>query len=78
MRSLLSSPSVLLAAALFSTLRQHVCASAAFPVDVDDLDPLKTCKRREVRLIESDNKVYMYGGQSWVRNGTETPFQVTS
>ncbi|KAF2261136.1 hypothetical protein CC78DRAFT_619630 [Lojkania enalia] len=53
-------------------------ASTDYPVNVDDLDPLKECKRREVKLAQSDNKVYMYGGQSWVKNGTEKPFQITN
>ena len=63
-------------------------ASAQIPVNVNDLDPLKDCKRRELKceetagrhrddvalthpVFENDNKVYMYGGQVWVKNGTK-------
>ncbi|KAF2828970.1 hypothetical protein CC86DRAFT_464703 [Ophiobolus disseminans] len=52
--------------------------SAQTPVNLADVDPLKDCNRREVKLIESDNKVYMYGGQSWMKNGTSPPYQVTN
>ncbi|KAH7126617.1 hypothetical protein B0J11DRAFT_526029 [Dendryphion nanum] len=53
-------------------------ALAQVPVNLEDVDPLKDCKRREVQLIESGNKVYMYGGQIWLKNGTQRPYQVTN
>lgn len=48
------------------------------PVEIKDVDPLKDCKRRAVQLTESDNKVYMYGGQLWLNNGTNKPYQVVN
>ena len=55
-----------------------VAQETAPPVNVEDADPLKECKRRDVNVFESENKVYMYGGLSWVKNGTRTPYQVLS
>lgn len=46
-------------------------AQDAPPINVGDADPLKECKRRDVSVFESDNKVYIYGGLSWVKNGTD-------
>ncbi|KAF2798702.1 hypothetical protein K505DRAFT_295976 [Melanomma pulvis-pyrius CBS 109.77] len=57
----------------FSVLLQHGTAQISLTVDLDDLDPLKECNRRDVKLVESNNKVYMYGGETWVKNGTSTP-----
>ncbi|KAF2657772.1 hypothetical protein K491DRAFT_714235 [Lophiostoma macrostomum CBS 122681] len=75
MQPLLESPIVALLALIW-TLVPIVCAT--IPVDVDDLDPLKECKRRGTSLVQLDNKIYSYGGQSYVRNGSETPFPITN
>lgn len=61
---------------LLSTFPAAVLAQDAPPVIIEDVDPLKECKRRDVNVFESENKVYMYGGLSWMKNGTRPAYQV--
>ncbi|PSN64586.1 hypothetical protein BS50DRAFT_77876 [Corynespora cassiicola Philippines] len=59
-------------------LLHYVGAEISLAVNVDDLMPLDTCNRKDVRAVVSNNKVYFFGGTSYVRNGTSKPFEVTN
>ncbi|KAF2006454.1 hypothetical protein P154DRAFT_559494 [Amniculicola lignicola CBS 123094] len=70
---------IALFAASFLLLQRCIGAHKAPPVilvNATDADPLETCKRIFVQLFESGNRVYMYGGRSWVRNGTQPWYPV--
>ncbi|KAF2113623.1 hypothetical protein BDV96DRAFT_647879 [Lophiotrema nucula] len=62
----------------FATLLQLSVAQISLTVDTGDLKPLDICGSTSARMTVSNNKVYIYGGTSWIRNDTSLPFAVTN
>ncbi|KAF2838525.1 hypothetical protein M501DRAFT_1004268 [Patellaria atrata CBS 101060] len=57
-------------------LRRGSHAQIDTPVNTDDLDPMKTCRRWDSQITVVGKTAFIYGGTSIVRNGTEPTYPI--
>ncbi|KAF2686587.1 hypothetical protein K458DRAFT_200239 [Lentithecium fluviatile CBS 122367] len=63
----------------FATLFQLSRAQQiSLTVNTNNLDPFNICGSTYSKMVVSNNKVYIYGGSNWFRNGTSPPYQITN